>query len=232
MSLTPQQQTRMNFLEEWVLSRCDEILPDGNTANVPLGGIVDELNSAAVYVINNAPLKLLVGAVKSGASATVVTDANTTSVIVVTPLDYLRLARIRLSGWRIAVHEVGMVNKGKYQQQAFHQLRGSNARPYVAEIPYMGSGSNASKQALECWPKNNPATIVEFAYLPRIIAADMPTDLDDALVWYACRNVFTSMRLTQLALVAERHAIRALGMPEASIDDREAKQDAAGRPRQ
>jgi hypothetical protein len=231
MSLTPQQQTRMDFLEEWVLSRVDEIMPDGNNANIPLGGIVNELNSAAVYVINNAPLKLLIGAVKQGASAAVVTDPNTSSVIVICPVDYLRMARIRLSGWRIAVHEVGMVNKGRYNQQAFQQLRGSNARPYVAEIPYLGSGSNASKQAIECWPKNSTASIVEFSYLPRIIAADMPADLDDALVWYACRNVFTSMRIFNAAAIAERHAMQALRMPEASQDDREIKQDMAGRAR-
>ena len=176
---------------------------------------------------------MLAFASKSGASTTVMAGANDVGALIVCPADFMRFLRIRLSNWSIALNEVGMANKGKYQQQSMAQLRGSSIRPYAALVPYSGSGATASKLAIECYPKagTGATTIAEFTYIPKLGAAELPEDFDEAIIWYAVSNVFIQMRLPQLSNIAERKWRTALGInADLGYDDREFKQDMAGRP--
>jgi hypothetical protein len=233
MSLTPDQQIRQDRLEQAVLAKLDELLPDGNVNNAPTGGIIDELNLAARALARMAPTAMLAFASKSGANATVQAGPNDAGVLVVCPSDFMRFLRLRLSNWKIALNEVGMANKGKYQQQSMAQLRGSSIRPYAALVPYSGSGATASKLAIECYPKApvGATTIAEFTYIPKVAAAELPEDFDEAIIWYAVSNVFVQMRLIPLSQIAERKWRTALGVnADLGYDDREFKQDLAGRP--
>ena len=233
MSLSPDQLARQNRLEQAVLAKLDEILPDGNLNNAPTGGIVEEMNLAARALARLAPTAMLAFASKSGASATIIAGSNDVGALIVCPADFMRFLRIRLSNWSIALNEVGMANKGKYQQQSMAQLRGSAIRPYAALVPYSGSGATASKLAIECYPKNagGSTTISEFTYIPKLGAAELPEDFDEAIIWYAVSNIFIQMRLPQLANICERKWRTALGInADLGYDDREFKQDLAGRP--
>lgn len=233
MSLTPDQQLRQDRLEQAVLAKLDEILPDGNLNNAPTGGIVDELNLAAVSMSRMAPTAMLAFASKSGAGATIIAGSNDVGALIACPADFMRFLRLRLSSWKIAINEVGMANKGKYQQQSMAQLRGSTIRPYAALVPYSGTGSTASKLAIECFPKAvvGSTTITEFTYIPKLGASELPTDFDEALIWYAVSNIFLQMRLIALSRDAERKWKSALGVnADLGYDDREFKQDLAGRP--
>ena len=169
-----------------VLNRMDESSPQGNLdelQNVPIDSVLDEaakitLTVLPAWVTLSKPL---------GATPNKNTDG---SGYIDLPTDYLKLARLWITGWLRPVTTVITEQHPSYPHQLNPVLRGGIAKPVVAEVTKDG------KRRLEYY--SLPATteahaIKEAYYVPLLKAEQVPTNVLSALIWKAAELAFQVM---------------------------------------
>ena len=204
MSLTQEQQEKLDDLILWVTSRVDELMPTGQTQEAPTGYIDKELDTAATELLRAIRPELAYLAVKNGTGIT--PQAEDQSLIIPCPADYLRFIRVRIDGWKRPVDQLISPNSSVYRAQSYKLGVGDIHKPIAALIPFVTEGG---KQAIQCFPKADE-TISSFVYVPRLKPYEMPEDLEDPMIWMAASRVLTIMRRHDIAPIAYQNAVQAL----------------------
>ena len=204
MSLTQEQQEKLDNLVLWVTSRVDELYPAGQTQEAPVGYIEKELDTAAVELLRAIRPELAYLAVKNNSNTAVVVDEG--SLVIPCPVDFLRFMRVRINGWKRPVDQLISPNSPLYRAQSYALGTGDVHKPVAALIPFV---SKISNQAIQCFPKA-VETIKDFVYVPRLKPYEMPQDLEDPMIWMATARVLTIMRRTDIAGAASQNAAQAI----------------------
>ena len=195
MDLTSEDTQQLNYLIEWVNARVDELLPNGQTPEAPIGYIEEELDNSALYILRTINKQIGYSACKTAdASALTVTDnPDNDTTLVGCPEDYVRFMRIRMAGWKRAIDQLISVDSNRYRQQSNRFLQGNTHKPTAFLVP---SGTAASGMAIEVSPGGE---VTEFIYVPRLRAFQMPKDLQDPMIWLTAARTLTILRQGTLA---------------------------------
>lgn len=188
-------------LEAWVLQRLDEVTQPGSQAAVEEEVIRQELEEAAIEVLSLAPLSLCTLACRSHkttAEAAKVSVNNTSGTLVAyrlpLPDDFLRIARVKLSGWTVTLQEEDVLSaEGAIAQAVDASEHTPTARyPYAALGPYVSEsadGTQSATYALHVRPVTSGDTVAELLYIPMLAAVNVPQVLQDAMVWLAVARI-------------------------------------------
>lgn len=202
VSLSQEEQDKLDYLINWVTARVDELMPTGQTTNAPVGNIDKELEKAAVYLLRMIRIELAYLVAKPANIAD--TQESDNSLIIPCPEDYLRFIRVKLTGWKRPVDQLHASNSPVYTNQSNEFMAADPHKPAAALVPHI---SEHSKQAIECFPK---ASLIELIYVPRLKPFEMPEDLEDPMVWLAAGRVLTIMRRAELANQATRNGLESI----------------------
>jgi len=169
-----------------VLQKMDESSPQGNLdelQNVPIDTVLDEAAKIALTVLPawvtlSKPL-----------TATPNKNADGSGYIAL-PTDYLKLARLWMSGWLRPVTSTINEQHPSYLHQLNPVLRGGTAKPVVAEVTKDG---NRRLEYYSLPATQGTHTIKEGYYVPKLKAEAVPDNVLDALVWKAAELAFQVM---------------------------------------
>lgn len=182
MPLTATQQA----LVDWVEARIDEITPENQTPTLGHDLVYKELQQAAYIVLRRARTQVVYEALEDGSGGSTSTDGDST--VIQLPSDFLRFIRIRLSSWDKPVDQLLAPDTNGYRQQHNQYQKGTAGRPMAAMIPKISGGS---KIAVQCWPSG---TVTELLYVPQLAPEEMPSVLEDSMVWFAAGRALQSIR--------------------------------------
>ena len=176
MALTNEEQQQLDYLKQWVTARVDELMPNAQSPDVPIGLLDKELDEAARWVLLNARKELVYVAAKDGSDIILVQKPGKTLI----PLDgkYLRFIRLQMQDWVRAIDSLIGVDSNVYRHQGNEFLRAGKERPTAAIVPYFDGDV---RHAIECYPAAE--SVEQFIYIERLPAYKMPVGLVDAMVW-------------------------------------------------
>lgn len=211
MALTAAQQT----LVDWVESRMDEITPTGQTPTVPHNVIFNELEESARVVLQRGRTELVMDAATDGtSSANSNAVQQTSSTLIPVPTDLIRFIRVKLKSWRKPVDQLQRADTNKYRQMFNEFQSGQSGDPAAFLVPYL---AGSFKRGVECFPKDDQSNPVgSFYYIPLTAPEDVPSDLQDAMVWDAAGRCFQSIK-DEWAQAAFQHRDNALHAVQVGI---------------
>lgn len=204
--LKTEQQDRIDYLTEWVSARIDELTPGETGLEPPIRKMTDELDKAAVRILQMAPSPLAYSASKTeaGENLTYHHDDESRVTTLECPNDYLRFLRIVVDAWKRPLHNLTSVHTGRYRQTSNRFFNANRYKPMACLIPDTNSGVNT---AIELHPSGR---VLELTYVPRLAAYDIPEILEDAFVWLAASRTLTILREPQLSQTAMQNVEMAL----------------------
>jgi hypothetical protein len=137
MSLTDQQQDRLDRLKMLVTIRVDEFrgTSETNDTAVPSGDVEYELTQSAKAVTAKVPRNVSFFAT-SGYHYDIVSETSNNGAIIPLPSDYCRFTRFKMKGWDLPVNEYYSDDSTAYRQQQYEMRRGTVEKPAVFLIPY------------------------------------------------------------------------------------------------
>ncbi len=181
-------------LIERVEYRVDQVTAQGQTTPINRESVYGELEEASDSVLRRAPRLI---SQYAGADGTADANANAVvsagKVVIPLPADFIRFLRLKLVSWQTDVDDLVDVRTSRYRLQGNPFAQADAWAPLASQVPYFaGSGS---VQALEAFPGTTGSSPVELlAYVGRTAPEDVPTELDDALIWEAAGRVLMATR--------------------------------------
>lgn len=194
--------SRREVLKRRVIARVDELMPTGITIKEPVEYLGNELDESAIDVLRKARTDYLVEAVKKTADIDVTPDRK--GAYLKLPSDFLRFVRLTSKEWQRDI-ELLTPRESSLFANAFKKHMAPNAhRPMAVITPW--ESSSAALFVMPCEEHQE----VSLFYIPKLKAQDMPTILDDAVIWLAASRVLAIIRRGDLASNAERNGYAAM----------------------
>lgn len=190
---TPAQQALVELVEY----RLDQVssASDERTMPVARAQMYAEAELASDYVLQHAPLRLVMGLATNAAA-----DAQKTlkgdHLRVDLPASFLRLLRVSCAGWLVPVDAFLETGNPAYRLRTNPYAAPDVARPAVYLVP-------GSPRALELYPKPEDADGLDELYFVAKTPPETLTDaLRDATLWDAVRRVAQNVREFEVATKA------------------------------
>lgn len=198
-----------------VKAKIDELIPEGEgvtytTDEVPnisnpydifINVFLDEVAKELLLI---APIHIL----QATSANPAVTQLGTTDEMgkvgfMYLPVDFIRLASVKLTAWQRPVRMPISTADPLYDLQRNIWVRGGKAKP-VAVIVHDGS-----QKGLELYSVgvDDALTLEHFRYIPRTLAEDVQSDLFDALTWLVANKVLQVVNLLDLSKLAYEKCI-------------------------
>lgn len=189
MSLTANQQQRLNYLKRLIALRIDEYTEGESVPDIPVGDLDIELENAVRSVISRSSRSALLGLSEKQSSIELVDNTNSTII----PLsgDYVRFIQLRSPQHDQPVIRLTAMDTRNYKDQVYTMTRATASDPMGFLIPYIHDNS---KKAIELFPKITELTNQGLMYVPETKSYDMPVEFEDAIVWRATMAMLVILR--------------------------------------
>lgn len=186
--------TRENIIKQ-ILLRIDEISPFQDADIIDNNLIDGLLNETAEDVLMKLPLHLL----PTSTPGSWQVQIDDYLMIITLPSDFLRLIKLKLSGWNKPVNELLPEEHPKFQLQYNNKyLRGTVNRP-IAFI--VNSTTNASKQIF-AFGKGTTNAVSQFYYCKKLVAELIPDNILEPMFYMGAFKVLVAMEKPEVAKVA------------------------------
>lgn len=186
--------TRENIIKQ-ILLRIDEISPFAATDIIDNDLIDGLLNESAEDVLMKLPLHLL----PTSTPSTVNQISDQISTKIQLPIDFLRLIKLKLSGWNKSINELFPEEHPKFQLQYTNKyLRGTINRP-IAFI--VNATTNQNKDIL-CFGNSNDNNVSQFYYCKKLVAELIPDNILEPLFYIGAFKTLVAMEKPEQAKVA------------------------------
>jgi hypothetical protein len=205
--------------------RIDQLTTTGQTPAINHDLIYSELQKAARIVLERVPNNLVYTA---GVAKPVTWHMDRQiqehgRFYVLVPEDFIRFLRIHLSHpyqdwrWHSSVYDLLDPRSNAYRLQLNPNSQAGLTAPQAALVPYYTAYIDEEveppiveqyHQAIECFPPppyvSGAKAYVMLEYVPVTAPEEMPSRLQDAVVWYAAYSVAVSVRAFEAAGAAEK----------------------------
>ena len=226
-------------LIEYVFAKADEALPiDANASSEMLGtaygSIADELENSAIWVINNAPMPILSPIIKKATEHSPGGgQANTPRLVInadlsgflVLPSDFVRFASLKLNNWAQPIKELIKDTDPLYRRQANTLTRGSFFRPIGVLTSFAdydgaetGAWQNIGLQVEFYSAKTASDTLDHLLYIPKLAAADLPEEIQDAVASLCASRILRSLKEIDGANALENQAMSQLQIDRGTFE--------------
>lgn len=201
-------------IENAVLARLDELVQDGQPPAIDSTALADAISYASEDVLELAPRGLVMKAIRkesgtasdegsaaSGTPGTSDYEPDTRRLFFPLPQDVIRVVTIDVDGWDVPVREEHIVTDesdaypallaqdGGYQDDIGPRCPAAALVPHVIEP---GDGPAYATYALRLWPWTDAGTVEVFV-VKYLDADELPRDLRDPMLWFACERIATTI---------------------------------------
>ena len=179
-------------LKENVRAKMDELAPDDQVSTHPISTHINkELDQAAIFILENAPLHLLDHTAIDGTDDSLsIHDASNKVNYVKVPDGFLRLACFMFSDWERPVHSFISQESNEYSLQANPFTKAGKAKPVVVQVIAKPPTQSSYGRWLMCGEVENADTGAQLHYIKSDVAEGLPDRLSEAIEWLTAARLF------------------------------------------